>query len=186
MNATSRRDAGKSLSDMEFLAHLNVSLATNHNYRANIEEALGLIGRRFRYDRIHVIKVFPDRSFIILHEWCADCIPAMKKRTRKTPCFFDDGLQRQLNENAYIRIDDLEQLANAELKGFCKRHSTCRALFLPLLLRNFFAFLSFSLCRARECWSEEEIRLMTLFSSVIAGHMEKNLLIARLAQKKQN
>ncbi len=168
---------------MEFLSHLNISLATNHNYHSNIEEALSLIGKRFQYDRIHIIKIFPDNNFIILHEWCANCIPAMKKQVKKTPCFFEPNLQQQLNDNAYILIDDPEQLSNPELKQFYKKYSTVKALFLPLLLRNFFAFLSFSHCRDTKCWNEKEIHFMTLLSSIIAANLEKNLLIARLMHK---
>lgn len=186
MNATRCREAGKNLSDTEFLSHLNIRLATNHNYHNNIEEALAMIGRRFLYDRIHVIKIFPDNHFIILHEWCADCVPAMKKQVKRTPCFVEPELQRQLNEKAYILIDDPEQLSNPELKQFCKKHSTVKALFLPLLLRNFFSFLSFHRCRDKKCWNEEEIRFMTLISSILAANLEKNLLIARLIHKIKN
>ncbi len=168
---------------MEFLSHLNIRLATNHNYRTNIEEALSMVGRRFQYDRIHIIKIFPDNNFIILHEWCASCIPGMKKQIKKTPCFIEPHLQQQLDEKAYILIDDPEQLSNPALKQFYKKHATVNALFLPLLLRNFFSFLSFSHCRNKKCWNEEEIHFMTLISSIIAANLEKNLLIAHLMHK---
>ncbi len=183
MNATNSWGTGKNLSDTEFLSHLNIRLATNHNYRNNIEEALSMVGRRFQYDRIHIIKIFPDNHFIILHEWCANCIPAMKKQIKKTPCFIEPDLQRQLNEKAYILINNPEQLSNPRLKQFYKKYSTADALFLPLLLRNFFSFLSFSHCQSKKCWDEKEIHVMTLISSIIAANLEKNLLIARLMHK---
>ena len=183
MNATSNPKTDKNLSDMEFLSHLNISLATNHNYHNNIEEAFAMIGRRFQYDRIHIIKIFPDNNFIILHEWCASFIPAMKKQIKRTPCFFEPNLQQQLNDKAYILINDPEKLSNPNLKQFYKKYSTAKALFLPLLLRNFFAFLSFSCCRNDKCWDEEEIHFMTLLSYIIAANLEKNLLIARLMHK---
>lgn len=176
----------KSLSDSEFLYHLNIRLATNHNYHSNIEEALSLIGKRFQYDRIHILKIFPDNHFIILHEWCANCIPTMKKQIKKTPCFIEPALQQQLNEKAYILIDNPDQLSNPELKEFYKKYSTVNALFLPLLLRNFFSFLSFSHCQNKKCWSEEEIHFMTLISSIIAANPEKNLLITHLMHKIKN
>ncbi len=186
MNTISKKKTRISLSDMEFLSHLNISLSTNHNYQSNIEEALSMIGRRFQFDRIHIIKIFPDNSFIILHEWCAHCIPSMKKQVKKSPCFFDPTLQQQLNEKAYILIDNPDQLSNPKLRLFYKKYATINTLFLPLLLRNFFAFLSFSHCRTKKCWSEEEIHFMNLLSSIIAANLEKNLLIARLMHKIKN
>lgn len=183
MNPNNSRNTGKNFPDTDFLTHLNISLATNHNYHSNIEEALSMVGKRFQYDRIHIIKINPDRTFRILHEWCNKSIPAIKKRIKKGPCFFDPVLQQQLNDKAYILINDPDQLTNPELKKFYNRYTTVNTLFLPLLLRNFFAFLSFSQCQSKKDWEEEEIHFMTLVSSIIAANLEKNLLIAHLMQK---
>lgn len=186
MHAKSSGRTENSIPDTEFLTHLNISLTSNHNYRSNIDEALSMIGKRFHYDRIHVIKIYPDSTFRILHEWCSRCISPMKQQIKKSPCFFDAVLQQQLNEKAYILIEDIDQLSNSGLKEFYSKYSTVNTLILPLLLRNFFAFLSFSQCQSKKNWDEGEIHYMTLISSIIAANLEKNLLIAHLLHKIKN
>ncbi|WP_251624018.1 GAF domain-containing protein [Odoribacter lunatus] len=186
MNTISAKEISMNLSDVEFLSHLNIRLTSNHNYHNNIEEALGLVGKKFGYDRIHIIKIYPDRTFNILHEWCDCHVPTIKKQVKKIPCFFDPLLEQQLNEKAYILINNPEQLHNPELKQFYCKYSTINVLFLPLLLRNFFAFLSLSMCRHEKNWSEKEIHFMSLIASVIAANIEKNLLIAHLSHRLKN
>lgn len=183
MNTSNSWQERDHLADMEFLTRFNISLTSNHNYRTNITEALHMIGRQYHHDRIHVLKIYPDMTFTILYEWCDHCAPSIKNQVRKRHCFYDEALQQQLNEQAYIWIEDPEQLSNPDLRAFYKQYTAHHILLLPLLSRNFFAFLAFSQCKHDKAWSEGEIHLMSLLSAIIAANLEKNLLIAHLMQK---
>lgn len=172
--------------DTEFLTRLNVALTSDHDYRSNMDKALKMIGDYCGNDRIQVIKIYPNMTFSILHEWCNRNVIPFRDKIKKHRCFYDKDLENQLNVHDYIRIEDPEKLGCQELSNFLHTCGIQTTLLFPLFTRHLFSFLTFSQCKAKKEWSEKEIHLFHLFSAIIAANLEKNVIIYRLLHKQSH
>lgn len=171
------------IADMEFLTRLSISLTSNHNYHTNITDALRMIGKHYGNDRIHILKIHPDMTFSIPYEWCHHTVSPICSNFKKQKCFYEQELIDQLNTHNYIKIGHPEQITNKELKTFFTTHSILCSLILPLLSRNFFAFIAFNQCQQTKEWQEYDIHILSLLAAIIAANLEKNTLVAHLMQQ---
>lgn len=167
-------------SDIHFLTRLNIALTSDHNYRSNMDKALNMIGNYYGNDRIHILKIYPDRTFTILYEWCRKTVPPVKDKSQKHPCFYESLLEQQLNTQNYILIEKPENLNCPELKNYLKECNTEHSILLPLFSRYLFSFIAFSRCHCPADSSKEDIQLLSLLADIIAANMEKNLIIKKL------
>lgn len=166
---------------IDFVTKLNVALTTDHGFRTNIDEALKMIGNHIHSDRIHIVGIHQDMTFSVLNEWCGDSISPIKKDERPHAYIFDKALEQQLNDQNYILIEESQTSLSDELKQVLRKHRTKSMLLLPLFLSgSTLSFISFSQCDCNRNWNEDELRFLTILSSIIAANIEKNAVIARL------
>ena len=77
-----------------------------------------MIGTYCQNDRVHIIKIYPDMTFTLLHEWHKPSLPSIKNKIKKQKCFFEQELEDQLNTHNYIYIRHASDLNCKELKCF--------------------------------------------------------------------
>jgi len=184
MITTNKWDTSIYKKKLQFLARLNVTLTTDCNPKNNMEQALKLLGQHYNCDRIHILKIAPDMTFSILHEWCNCSAPALKEKMSRQKCFFEHTLEEQLNRDSFIHLDRNE-IRNTELLSFLEKYSVFHMHVLPLFTQKLFSFLSFHFCHPEHAWCEEEIHYATIVASVIAANLEKNLLLCSLRRRRQ-
>lgn len=181
---TERRNEERNYnSDMKFLTRLNITLTTDHDYRSNLDKALQMIGTYCQNDRIHIIKIYPDMTFTLLHEWHKPSLSPLKNKIKKQKCFFEQNLEDQLNTHNYIYIHHTQDLNCNELKCFLEECEIEDSLLFPLFSGYLFSFLSFSHCTCKNTWDRDEIELFTAFSAIIAANVEKNFILKKMNYK---
>lgn len=167
--------------DLEFLTKLNVMLASDPDYRKNINSALKIIGNHTHPDRIHILEIHPNMSISILHEWCNQSISPMKDAVQEHRFVFDKELEKQLETQNYITIDETDEFSSNEIRDLLKEHSGKNIILFPLYEAGHqFAFIAFTQCRNKHPWSDCEIQLMITLASIIAANLNKNLIVSKL------
>lgn len=76
-------------SDIKFLTRLNITLTSDHDYRSNLDNALKMIGTYCQNDRVHIIKIYPDMTFTLLHEWHKPSLPSIKNKIKSKNVFLN-------------------------------------------------------------------------------------------------
>lgn len=178
-----KREDRNYFKDNEFLIRLNITLTSNHDYRTNIKEALKSIGKHCQSDRIHIFRIYPDRTFSILYEWCNHSIPPVKDLIKKQRCFYEKSLEEQLNTQDYIEINQPASLENEELKRFLGKCAIVHTLILPLFTRNFFSFITFSHCGNCPETEKAEIHYLSVIAAILAANIDKNMLVFNLMSR---
>lgn len=168
------------ISDIEFISRINVAMSSVANLTNNMSNILRMIGEHERNDRVEIINVRPDMSFSIVHEWYHPTVAGHPEIKMKFPYLFEKRLQKQLNEENYILIDDPESLTNESLKSYLKELKAKHVALIPLFIGNAFAFLAFCHCKEQEIWDKRDLHVMTLLSSTIAANLEKSRVMNRL------
>ena len=170
-------------SDIKFLTRLIITLTSDHDYRSNLDNALKMIGTYCQNDRVHIIKIYPDMTFTLLHEWHKPSLPSIKNKIKKQKCFFEQELEDQLNTHNYIYIRHASDLNCKELKCFLEDCNIEESLLFPLFSGYLFSFLSFSHCTCQNSWNKDDIELFTAFSAIIAANLEKNFIFKKMNYK---
>lgn len=167
--------------DLEFLTKLNVMLASDPDYRKNINSALKTIGNHIYPDRIHILEIHPNMSISILHEWCNQSISPMKDAVQEYRFVFDKKLEKQLESQNYITIDETDEFSSNEIRDLLKEYSGKNIILFPLYEADHqFAFIAFTQCKNKHPWKECEIQLMTTLASIIAANLNKNRIVSKL------
>lgn len=167
--------------NLEFISRLNVMLASDHDYRKNIDNALKMIGHYIHNDRIHIIEIHHNMTISILHEWCNQHISPVKDKVKQRKFIFNKDLEEQLYTQDYITLNSSEDSVNNEIKELLNGHGCKSTIMFPLFeTGDQLAFIAFTQSDEKYSWSNDEIRLMTTLSSIVAGNLDKNLLVSKL------
>lgn len=170
-------------SDILFFSRLNIALASAHDYRNCIGNALEMIGNYYGNDRIHILKIHPDRTFSVPYEWHRKNIPPLPETEKRKTCFYEKSLEDQLNTQSYVFIEDNEKLECRELKAHFRLCGTHHAVYFPLFSPYFFAFVAFSRCDCSVHPEYEDLEWLRLSSDLLAAHLEKNLILKKMAHR---
>ena len=171
----------KLINDIEFLTRVNVALTSDHDFKANIERALKLIGNHLGTERIHIIDVQPDRSFSALHEWCSDSVAPIKRHLQNKAYTLNRVQEKELYENGYAILEEKDEQLHTGLREAMKQYATKKVILFPLYVHgDLFSFIAFSQCNHKDGWNQDDIRLMMRIADVIAANLGKNMVISKL------
>lgn len=181
---TQRRNEKQEIhSDILFFNRLNIALTTPHNYRQSIGNALAMTGNYYGNDRIHILKIHPDRTFTVPYEWHRKNIPSLLTPEKKQTCFYEKSLEKQLNAQNYIFIEDNQKLECQELKEHLRLCNTHHVVYFPLFSPYFFAFIAFSRCDCSIRPESEDLQWLCLLSDLFAAHLGKYMVLKKMARR---
>lgn len=170
----------------ELLSGLNIPLLPFRHFPKNLNRVLQTIGKFSRHDRIEIIEVHHNMTFTILHEWCDTEIPAIPEKWKHAAIIYDIPLEEQLCTRNYIILRKAPEHPNPRLTEMLQEQHCHQMLILPLFESGSqFAFIGFGQCKQAHNWSEEEIRLLSSLSSIIASQLNNYYLIDRLLRRVQ-
>ncbi|WP_059025379.1 PAS domain S-box protein [Gabonibacter massiliensis] len=170
-------------SDSDFLSALSVLLAANLESEKNIQLALKKLGEHEKADRIHIIDIKHDMSFSISHEWLREGMTSIQNNMSQNIFLLDKKLAKQLDEDNYIYIKNIDDVADPSIKNILKATHVRCALLLPLFISShLLSFLSLSRVDCKDEWQEEDIRFLIQVASVFSGALEKELILSKLVK----
>lgn len=177
------------LSDV--LIHLNISLATGHNFPQSMTSALQKLGEITGHDRIQIVEIHNNMTYTIRYEWNEQTLPPVPERIKHNTLLYDQLLEKQLCDADQIIIQETDFTENEAIRELLQEQNCRRMLVLPLFESEAqFAFIIFMQCKQTHDWNGDEIRFLNNLASLIAIQLDNHYRLNRLyhqikRQKKQ-
>lgn len=158
------------------------------DWRDQMPELLGMIGRAADADRVYIYEVLSDfeDDDVLLSEvcmWHADGVePELREATSPLGSARDIGMMPYidlLQKGELVALDVL--LASPELRlVLFDRRGTYAALLAPIFVENrFWGILGFDDCRSPKKWKTEEIAALTTSGNMFGVLLERDGIQAR-------
>lgn len=164
----------------QLLAYLNTSLSSYQEFPHNITKALQKLGEYSQHDRIYILEIHHNMTFDIIHEWAIKEAGPTPEKWKHAPIIHQQLWEEQLCKNDYIIIRD-ENNSHAETDQLLMEQNCQQMLLLPLFESgSHFAFIAFAQCIHTHNWSNEEIQMLSLLSSIIATRLNNYRLTHRM------
>ena len=149
------------------------------NIDKKIDEALKIIGNFFEVDRSYIFK-FSNQNKLMsnTHEWCEEGIESQKNDLQNLPSAIYSWWIKKLSRNEYINIpqvDNMVKEAKAEQQILLEQNIKSTVV-MPMFIENkLFGFFGFDSVKDKKKFSEEEIRLLKIFTDVITSAFSKHI-----------
>ena len=162
----------------QLLAYLNTSLSSYQDFPHNITKALQKLGEYSQHDRIYILEIHHNMTFDIIHEWAIKEVGTTPAKWKHAPVIHQHLWEEQLcaNDHIIIRHENNSKTDQLLMELNCQQ-----ILLLPLFESGtHFAFIAFAQCIHVHNWSNEEIQMLCLLSSIIATRLNNYRLIHRM------
>ncbi|MGM0500092.1 MAG: HD domain-containing phosphohydrolase, partial [Bacillota bacterium] len=152
-------------------------LETNSiNIDRKINHSLEKIGKFFEVDRSYIIQLSEDEFLSNTHEWCKKGIKSEKENFQQIPLYNFSWSLRKLYQNQHLNISDVDKMSeNAEAeKETIKALGVKSLVIIPMYNENeLFGFFIFDTVKNKRKFSDEEIRLLKIFTDTIINAFSK-------------
>ena len=169
----------KQLEFQETLAEISSSLLqiNSSNVDRRINATLKEIGIFFNIDRSYIFQLSDDNKFISnTHEWCKNGIESQKDVLQQMKVdVFPWGMQR-LRNNQLVNISDVEKMSPEKTvdKNLFNSLALKSIVAVPIFIEDeLFGFFGFDAVVTKREFSEEDVRLLKIFTDVITSAFSK-------------
>lgn len=154
-----------------------------------ISGLLGRMGEFFDSDRAYLLRIDHDRETLSnSHEWCAPGASSEKERLQDMPLTQVDHLVAPLLRGELLHVPNVSALpAEAAAERSHLESQGIRSLLnIPLRAQErTIGIFGFDSIRELRSWSAEEIRLMAVVADILAGALENQDTLGRLARERR-
>ncbi len=149
------------------------------NIDRKINKSLEKIGKFFDVDRSYIIQLSEENKFLSnTHEWCKKGIKSEKENFQNIPSSFFPWSLEKLTQNQHINIEDVGEMpkkAEPE-QNQIKALGIKSLVIMPMFIGNeLFGFFIFDTVKNKRKISDEEIRLLKIFTDIITNAFSKHL-----------
>lgn len=148
------------------------------NIDRKINKSLEKIGKFFEVDRSYIIQLSEDKLLSNTHEWCRKGVKSEKENFQNIPNSNFCWSLKKLNQNQHINIADVDEMnkkAEAEQKVI-KALGIKSLVIMPMFNENeLFGFFVFDTVKNKRKFSDEEIKLLKIFTDTIINAFSKHI-----------
>ncbi|MFP4192704.1 MAG: PAS domain S-box protein, partial [Candidatus Hydrogenedentota bacterium] len=150
-----------------------------------VEETLRILGELFEVDRSYVFRFSEDLAFMDnTDEWCAPGVTPQKSRLQEIATDSMPWWKEAIQKREPVHIPELEALppqAAAEYEAL-KSQDIQSLLCLPMLNSEgrLIGFMGFDAVRRRQCWADDQVRVLQLITEIIASALNRKEVQAEL------
>lgn len=163
------------------LAQISSSLlaVNSANIDKKIKKALKKIGKFFGVDRSYIIQLSEENNTLSnTHEWCKSGVNSEQENFQNIPASNFSWSLDILVQNDHIHISDVNKMSkNAEAEKIVLHSLGIKSLVInPMFIENkLFGYFVFDSVKNKKKFSEEEIRLLKIFTDVITSAFSKHI-----------
>lgn len=149
-----------------------------------IDAAIAKIGQFTGADRSYIFQLSADhRHMDNTHEWCAPGIEPHIERLQQYPVEEFGFSMEQMRRGEVFHVPDVSRLPPeaANERAEFEREGIRTLVNVPVVARgSMIGFLGFDAVRARQAWSDDDIRLLSLVGEILANALERKSTEERL------
>jgi len=148
------------------------------NIDRKINDSLEKIGNFFEVDRSYIIQLSKNGFLSNTHEWCRKGVKSEKENFQNIPISNFPWSLTKLNQNQHLNISDVDKMnkkAEAEQK-IIKALGIKSLVIMPMFNENeLFGFFIFDTVKNKRKFSDEEIKLLKIFTDTIINAFSKHI-----------
>jgi diguanylate cyclase (GGDEF)-like protein/PAS domain S-box-containing protein len=155
----------------------NLLMINASNVDRRINDALEKIGLFFGMDRSYIFRLFDNKEMLSnTHEWCDNGIVSQKEMLQYLEFEKFTWGKQALSENKIIHISDVEAMKGNQKteKRLLQSLNLKSVVAVPIFIENqLFGFFGFDAVKTKREFSEEDLRLLKIFTDVITSAFSK-------------
>lgn len=163
------------MKNLELLSRIALSFQNLDEFEIEMNEILKEVGNFINVSRIYIFFDKDKKGWNNIFEWCGEnIIPEIQnfKNIRYEDMVY---FQNTLEKDGYICANDIMDLPNEMIDGLVI-HGIKSLLIYPLIVgKNIRGFIGFDECRFKRQWKEEELKILSTLSGIIASAYERKL-----------
>lgn len=163
----------------ETLAKISSSLLmiNSSNIDRRVNDALEKIGVFFGIDRSYIFQLSDNNKIISnTHEWCNKGIESQKEKLQYLKVEMLPWGMQKMSNGQIINISDVENMSNDQKpdKNLFQSLNLKSVVVVPIFMESqLFGFFGFDSVKSKREFSDEDIRLLKIFTDVITSAFSK-------------
>ncbi|MBF8435884.1 diguanylate cyclase [Halanaerobiaceae bacterium Z-7014] len=189
------RDITEQKMQLEFqktLAEISSNLLEidSSNLDRKIDQSLMKIGKFFNIDRSYIFQFSEENATVSnTHEWCREGIRSQKNELQNIRVDLFPWGMKKLSNNETINIKNVENMSgNQEAEKKLLKYLNLKSLVvMPIFIEDkLFGFFGFDSVKAKNEFSNEELRILKIFTDVITNAFSKYIDDERIRELTYN